>query len=65
MSKVASLRPLPNVPFGTYGTIVNKYVWLGCRYIVVKFENGIQLEFGDEHHPLISYKGWIKIWDEN
>jgi len=48
------------VPKGTEGEVYDRYIWVQRRYIRVRFSNKIEMEFGDEHHPLISYKGFIK-----
>ena len=48
------------VPKGTKGRVVGKYEWGPHKYIVVRFSNKKKLEFGDESHPLISYKGYIE-----
>lgn len=66
MATVISVRELANsqgkkvVPFGMKGTVIDKYVCEPHRYVVVQFENGEILEFGDETHPLISYKNQIQ-----
>lgn len=60
MKKVAALRQMPSVPFGTYGKVIDKYEYFDRRYIVVEFDNGVRMDFGEESHPLISYKGWLK-----
>lgn len=66
--KVVALREMINsdgskIPWGTEGEIVDRYVYGPHRYVVVKFENGVVRDFGDETHPLISYKGCIKIYE--
>ncbi len=48
------------VPKGTKGKVVDKYSWGPHRYIVVQFTNKETMEFGDESHPLISYKRFIE-----
>jgi len=48
------------VPWGTEGTVVGRYEWSGHCYIDVKFDNGETATFGDEDHPLTSYKGKIQ-----
>lgn len=49
------------VPQGTKGKIYDRYVWGRHRYIRVRFSNRIKMEFGDNDHPLISYKGFIEL----
>lgn len=61
MKEVVTLRIVGSVPFGTKGTVVDKYVYMGQRYIVVRFETGDVLDFGEASHPLISYKSRIKF----
>ena len=51
------------VPWGTEGTIVDRYVWGPHQYVVAEFTNGVRMEFGDASHPLISYKGKIRIYE--
>lgn len=46
---------------GTKGKVVNKYEWGPHKYVVVQFANKKQIEFGDETHPLVSYKGFIRV----
>ena len=52
------------VPKDMIGEIVNRYEWGPHKYIIVRFENGYKEEFGDESHPLISYKRFIGVYDE-
>ena len=48
------------VPEGMNGTVIDRYEWGPHRYIVVRFTNKQEMEFGDERHPLINYKGFIE-----
>lgn len=48
------------VPKDAKGEVYERYVWGRHQYIRVRFSNKIEMEFGDDHHPLISYKGFIE-----
>ena len=49
------------VPRGTKGKVIDRYEWGPHRYIIVRFSNRKVVEFGDEGHPLISYKGFVGL----
>lgn len=53
-----------NVSWGTYGTCSESFEYLGERYILVRFDNGDFLVFGAADHPLIPYRGWIRIVED-
>lgn len=48
------------VPKGMKGKVTDRYVWGPHKYIVVRFNNKKEMEFGDDCHPLISYKKVIE-----
>jgi len=69
MSKVIALKNIykdygknmkPLIPKGIKGEVIDRYEWGPHRYIVVKFDNNVEMEFGDGKHPLTSYKGFIE-----
>jgi len=52
------------VPWGTYGTCSESFEYCGQRYIMVHFDNDAFLAFGTADHPLVPYKGWIRIVED-
>jgi len=49
------------VPEGMKGQVIDRYEWGPHRYVIVRFTNKQEMEFGDERHPLISYKGFLEV----
>lgn len=46
---------------GMRGLVVGRYIQGPHKYIVVEFANKCRVVFGDETHPLISYKGFVSL----
>ena len=47
------------VQSGMRGRVIDAWEWNSHKYIIVEFDNGVRLDFGDSSHPLISWKGFI------
>ena len=63
--KVVALKNLSNkVNWGMEGKVIDRYEFGPHKYIVIQFENGEKMTFGDPNHPLISCTNCVKLQEE-
>lgn len=63
--KIIAVKNLSErIQWGMEGRVIDRYEFGPHKYIVIEFENGEKMTFGDPTHPLISCTNCVKLQEE-